>query len=121
MMLEDIQKIASHVPEILPKKKRLSDEELEEIAEIQVEWLKMAFPFLPYRYSSEYLVLETRALKRTDGRGGTYLAFNSHNPDGMKEYLKKYLQRCNRASPARGPFCRRAPPPVCASLWRFSH
>ena len=96
-MLDDIQKIVSHIPEREIQKKRLGEEELDELADKQLEFLELVFPFLPYRYSDEYLVLETRALKRTDGRGGTYLSFNSHNVATMKEYYKKYLEKCNKA------------------------
>ena len=110
-LLAELNVILDHQPVVKPSKTRLSDVEIETLANQQLEFLNLLFPFLghtPFRnnYQSrrESLHLELRAMKRFNPQDpkkkGTarYTSFNTFSLDETcKDYLMKYIRQCNRS------------------------
>lgn len=113
-LLSQLHTILNHEPVIKEAKTRLSDDEIEAVADEQLEFLNLLFPYLgstPFRYNYqnriENLNLELRAMKRFDPeeknspnkRGiARYTSFNTFRlDDSCKEYLMKYIRQCNRS------------------------
>lgn len=111
-LLAELNKILEHEPQRELSKPRLSDVEIEAIADEQLEFLRLLFPYLghtPFRtnYQSrlESLHLELRAMKRFDPNGTSYkngtARYNSFNTfkldDACKDYLMNYIRQCNRS------------------------
>ncbi len=94
-------------------KPRLSDEEIELVADTQIEFVSTIMPYLEdghgyrinYQDKRESLQLELRSLKRFDPKPlgksrGTerYKSLNTFNlSESTKAYWVKYLRECNRA------------------------
>lgn len=110
-LLTELNIILNHKPVINLSKTVLSDDEIELIAEEQLEFLNLLFPSLgntPFRinYQNRYesLHLELRAMKRFNPQDskkkGTarYTSFNTFKLDETcKDYLKSYIRQCNRS------------------------
>ncbi|MEE0976207.1 MAG: helix-turn-helix domain-containing protein [Bacteroidales bacterium] len=111
-LLSELHIILNHEPIVKQAKTRLSDDEIEAVADEQLEFLNLLFPFLGstkfrYNYQNriENLNLELRAMKRFNPEGSSakkgtarYTSFNTFRLDETcKEYLMKYIRQCNRS------------------------